>query len=191
MAGIYVHIPFCVSRCAYCDFFSTTQLEKRSAYVQALLEEWQERQDYLQGQAVKTIYFGGGTPSTLKIEDLRLLMEALPTENAQEITLEANPGDIDEEHIKAWQAMGINRLSMGIQSFDDAMLRRLGRRHTAKQAMDAVRLAQQSGMKNLSIDLIYGLPDQTLDDWKRQVATALTLDVPHLSTYCLMNPLPP
>lgn len=186
MAGIYVHIPFCVSRCAYCDFFSTTQLDKRSAYVQALLEEWQERQDYLQGQAVKTIYFGGGTPSTLKIEDLRLLMEALPTENAQEITLEANPGDIDEEHIKAWQAMGINRLSMGVQSFDDAMLRRLGRRHTAKQAMDAVRLAQQSGMKNLSIDLIYGLPDQTLDDWKRQVATALTLDVPHLSTYCLM-----
>ena len=186
MAGIYVHIPFCVSRCAYCDFFSTTQLDKRSAYVQALLREWQERKDYLQSQPVKTIYLGGGTPSLLKMEDLRLLMEALPTQQANEVTLEANPGDIDEEHIRAWQAMGVNRLSMGIQSFDNKMLRRLGRRHTAEQAIEAVRLAQRLGMTNLSIDLMYGLPEQTLDDWKKEVATALTLEVPHLSTYCLM-----
>lgn len=185
MAGIYVHIPFCVSRCAYCDFFSTTQLEKRSAYVQALLQEWHERQDYLQGEPVRTIYLGGGTPSTLKMDDLRQILEALPTHTAQEITMEANPGDLDFDKLQEIRALGVNRLSIGIQCFDDKMLQRLGRRHTAKQAIEAVQMAQRAGFDNLSIDLIYGLPEQTLAHWQEQVATALQLGVQHISTYCL------
>lgn len=185
MAGIYVHIPFCVSRCAYCDFYSTTCLDKRHAYVEAVIKEWHERQDYLQGEAVQTLYLGGGTPSVLEIEDLRLLLEALPISTAQEITLEANPGDLNEAKLRAIQALGVNRLSIGIQCFDDKMLQRIGRRHNGQQAIEAVRMAQRAGFDNLSIDLIYGLPEQTLDHWKKQVEIALSLGVQHISTYCL------
>ncbi len=185
MAGIYVHIPFCVSRCAYCDFYSTTCLDKRHEYVEAVINEWHERQDYLQGEAVQTIYLGGGTPSVLEIEDIQKLLTALPLTTAQEITLEANPGDLNEAKLRAIRALGVNRLSIGIQCFDDKMLQRIGRRHTRQQAIEAVQMAQQVGFDNLSIDLIYGLPDQTLDEWKEQVTIALNLGVQHISTYCL------
>lgn len=186
MAGIYVHIPFCVSRCAYCDFFSTTCLDKRHAYVKALINEWHERQDYLRGEPVNTIYLGGGTPSVLETEDLRLLLGSLPMAQAQEITMEANPGDLNEDKLRAIREMGVNRLSIGIQCFDDTMLQRIGRRHTARQAIEAVQTAQRTGFDNISIDLIYGLPGQTMEHWKQQVATALSLGVQHISTYCLM-----
>ncbi|MCQ2313015.1 MAG: radical SAM family heme chaperone HemW [Paludibacteraceae bacterium] len=175
-----------MSRCSYCDFFSTTCLDKRHEYVEAVINEWHERQDYLQGEAIQTIYLGGGTPSVLEIEDLKKLLSALPVSTAQEITMEANPGDLTEDKLKAIRAMGVNRLSIGIQCFDDELLKRIGRRHNSQQAIEAVQMAQRVGFDNISIDLIYGLPEQTLEHWKKQVATALRLGVQHISTYCLM-----
>lgn len=186
MAGIYVHIPFCVSRCSYCDFFSTTCLGKRHSYVEAVINEWHERQDYLQGEPIKTIYLGGGTPSVLEMDDLKRLLSALPVSSAQEITMEANPGDLTTDKLNTIREMGVNRLSIGIQCFDDDILQRIGRRHTAQQALEAVQTAQHTGFDNISIDLIYGLPNQTMEHWKKQVATALNLGVQHISTYCLM-----
>ena len=203
MAGIYIHIPFCKTRCKYCDFFSTTHLEKRSQYVEALLAEMKDRVATAHSEAsdspqgvqypISTIYIGGGTPSTLEVEQLRRLGEEairLAGDEAKgerrEITLEANPGDITLEKATAWRAIGINRLSMGIQSFDDDLLRLIGRRHTAEQARKAVAIAQAAGFDNISIDLMYALPSQTMEQWQRDVAEALQLGVQHISTYGLI-----
>ena len=203
MAGIYIHIPFCKTRCKYCDFFSTTHLEKRSQYVEALLAEMKDRVAIAHSEAsnspqgvqypISTIYIGGGTPSTLEVEQLRRLGEEairLAGDEAKgerrEITLEANPGDITLEKATAWRAIGINRLSMGIQSFDDDLLRLIGRRHTAEQAREAVAIAQAAGFDNISIDLMYALPSQTMEQWQRDVAEALQLGVQHISTYGLI-----
>ena len=203
MAGIYIHIPFCKTRCKYCDFFSTTHLEKRSQYVEALLAEMKDRVAIAHSEAsnspqgvqypISTIYIGGGTPSTLEVEQLRRLGEEvmrLAGDEAKgerrEITLEANPGDITLEKATAWRAIGINRLSMGIQSFDDDLLRLIGRRHTAEQARKAVAIAQAAGFDNISIDLMYALPSQTMEQWQRDVAEALQLGVQHISTYGLI-----
>lgn len=203
MAGIYIHIPFCKTRCKYCDFFSTTHLEKRSQYVEALLAEMKDRVAIAHSEAsnspqgvqypISTIYIGGGTPSTLEVEQLRRLGEEairLAGDKAKgerrEITLEANPGDITLEKATAWRAIGINRLSMGIQSFDDDLLRLIGRRHTAEQARKAVAIAQAAGFDNISIDLMYALPSQTMEQWQRDVAEALQLGVQHISTYGLI-----
>ena len=203
MTGIYIHIPFCKTRCKYCDFFSTTHLEKRSQYVEALLAEMKDRVATAHSEAsdspqgvqypISTIYIGGGTPSTLEVEQLRRLGEEairLAGEEAKgerrEITLEANPGDITLEKATAWRAIGINRLSMGIQSFDDDLLRLIGRRHTAEQARKAVAIAQAAGFDNISIDLMYALPSQTMEQWQRDVAEALQLGVQHISTYGLI-----
>lgn len=190
MAGIYIHIPFCKSRCKYCDFFSTTHLEKQSQYVQALLMEIQDRLPIANNPyPISTIYIGGGTPSTLQVEDLRAIIEAIRREvrgERQEITLEANPGDITEEKARAWREMGINRLSIGIQSFHDELLQLIGRRHNAEQARRAVATAQAAGFDNISIDLMYALPSQTMEMWKKDVAEALKLGVQHVSTYGLI-----
>lgn len=203
MAGIYIHIPFCKTRCKYCDFFSTTHLEKRSQYVDALLAEMKDRVAIAHSEAsnspqgvqypISTIYIGGGTPSTLEVEQLKRLGEEvmrLAGDEAKgerrEITLEANPGDITLEKATAWRAIGINRLSMGIQSFDDDLLRLIGRRHTAEQARKAVAIAQAAGFDNISIDLMYALPSQTMEQWQRDVAEALQLGVQHISTYGLI-----
>ena len=190
MAGIYIHIPFCKSRCKYCDFFSTTHLEKQSQYVQALLMEIQDRLPISNNQyPITTIYIGGGTPSTLQVKDLRAIIEAIRREargERQEITLEANPGDITEEKVRAWREMGINRLSIGIQSFQDELLQLIGRRHNAEQARRAVATAQAAGFDNISIDLMYALPSQTMEMWKKDVAEALQLGVQHVSTYGLI-----
>ena len=190
MAGIYIHIPFCKSRCRYCDFFSTTQLEKREAYVHALMEEWQTYQPQWSEQEIRTIYIGGGTPSLLPIESLRLLLHSIlssinPT-TIQEVTLEANPGDITPQNIQAWRALGINRLSMGVQSFNDSLLQLVGRRHSAQQAIQAIQTAQAEGITNISIDLMYALPGQTMADWQADIAQALALQVPHISSYGLI-----
>lgn len=190
MAGIYIHIPFCKSRCKYCDFFSTTHLEKQAQYVQALLMEIQDRLSIPNNQyPISTIYIGGGTPSTLQVEHLRAIVEAIRREakgESQEITLEANPGDITLAKAQAWQAMGINRLSIGIQSFEDELLQLIGRRHNAEQARQAVAIAQAAGFDNISIDLMYALPSQTMQQWQHDVAQALQLNVQHISTYGLI-----
>ena len=195
MAGLYIHIPFCKSRCIYCDFFSTTRLDRRTEYVDALTEEWHARADEArQAGDTETIYLGGGTPSLLETGDLQRLLSALPVSQAREITLECNPGDITPEKAAAWRTMGINRLSIGIQSFDDTLLRRIGRRHTAEQARTAVRTAQAAGFDNISIDIIYGLPTDNaqctmhnaqLSIVEKDAEEALQLGVQHISTYCL------
>ncbi len=190
LAGVYIHIPFCKSRCKYCDFFSTTHLEKQSQYVQALLMEMQDRLSIPNNQyPISTIYIGGGTPSTLQVEHLRAIVEAIRREakgERQEITLEANPGDITQEKARAWREMGINRLSIGVQSFEDELLQFIGRRHNAEQARQAVAIAQSAGFDNISIDLMYALPSQTMQQWQHDVAQALQLNVQHISTYGLI-----
>ena len=190
MAGIYIHVPFCQSRCAYCDFYSTTLLAHRDAYVDTICRELQRRISELQGESVSTIYFGGGTPSSLTIEELRRILEScshLLSLNLQleELTLEANPDDLTEEYIQGLRILPINRISLGIQSFHDRTLRLVGRRHTAEEAIDAVHRLQEAGLTNISIDLIYGLPGETLDDWAYSLDQAIALGVKHISAYHL------
>lgn len=195
MAGIYVHIPFCKSRCRYCDFYSTTMLGRQSEYISALKQELQlrascfEQEFRMRGENLKTVYFGGGTPSTLCEKDTVDLLIAIrshfPTETIDEITLEANPGDLTEEKLLFLRKAGVNRLSIGIQSFNDALLHLIGRRHSSEEAIEAVRMAKRCGFDNISIDMMYGLPEQSLDDWKRDVQVAVSLDVQHVSAYCL------
>lgn len=189
MAGIYIHIPFCKTRCIYCDFYSTTRSELKGRYIQALCEELKMRKAYLRGEPVETIYFGGGTPSQLAEEDFRRVFETIEAEygmnRCREITLEANPDDLTETYTAMLQRLPFNRISMGIQTFDDATLKLLNRRHNAAQAIDAVRRCRHAGFKNISIDLIYGLPGETDERWKRDLQHAVGLDVEHISAYHL------
>lgn len=189
MSGIYIHIPFCKTRCIYCDFFSTTSLQS-DAYVAALLQEIALRRDYLGGESVDTIYFGGGTPSQLKAGSLFKIFETINktfqvAEDA-EITLEANPDDLTSEYIAQLCQLPINRLSIGIQTFDEKELLFLKRRHSALQALAAVKRCQDAGFSNISIDLMYGLPNQTLETWNKNIEQALSLDVSHISAYHLI-----
>ena len=190
MAGIYIHVPFCQSRCAYCDFYSTTLIAHRKDYVDAVCRELHHRLPELQGEPISTIYLGGGTPSTLSIEELKRILEPLcnfeSLDNPSlEITLEANPDDLTEEYVQGLLTLPINRVSIGIQSFHDRTLRLVGRRHTAQEAIDAVKRLQCHGLTNISIDLIYGLPGETLDDWTRSLDQAIALGVKHISAYHL------
>ncbi len=158
----------------------------RSLYVDAVVKEYELRRGYLpEGEPIRTIYLGGGTPSQLGNKDLERLLRALPVGQAEEVTIEANPSDMTEAKLKAWREMGINRLSIGVQSFDEMILAFLNRRHGSKQAKKVIRLAQELGYDNISIDLMYALPNQTLELWQADVETALTFDVQHISTYCL------
>ena len=189
MAGIYLHIPFCKTRCIYCDFYSTTREDLKRRYVQALCKELRMRRDYLQDAPVETVYFGGGTPSQLGEEDFadifRTLQEVHGLENAVEITLEANPDDLTEAYVDTLRRFPFNRISMGIQTFDDATLRLLHRRHTAHQAIEAVQRCREAGFQNLSIDLIYGLPGETKERWQRDLEEAIRLHPEHISAYHL------
>ena len=189
MAGVYIHIPFCKSRCKYCDFYSTTMLDRRDEYVKALLGELELRKHYLPDKNIRTIYFGGGTPSLLSAVQISLILqkiqELFEVDIEAEITLETNPGDLTKDYLQTIREVGINRLSIGIQSFDDHKLRLIGRRHTAQEAKAAVLMAQEAGFGNISIDLIYGLPGQTIDEWKAELMQALELNIQHISTYCL------
>ena len=182
---MYVHIPFCKKRCLYCDFFSTTLLERREEYVDALLREIELRR-HEAGEAIRTIYIGGGTPSTLPVGDIQRILDAIGTDQAEEITVEVNPGDLSPEYLSALRQTGVNRLSIGVQSFQDHLLQLIGRRHNAQQAIDAVHMAQHAGFDNISIDLIYALPTQTLELWQADIEMALQLGVQHISTYGLM-----
>lgn len=189
MAGVYIHVPFCQSRCAYCDFYSTTLLTHREGYVNTVCRELALRLSELGDEPIETIYLGGGTPSTLRIEELRRIIKAtLPlggTEETREVTLEANPDDLTEAYVQGLRTLPINRVSIGIQSFHDRTLRLVGRRHTASEAIEAVRRLQRHGLSNISIDLIYGLPGETLDDWLYSLNEAIALGVKHISAYHL------
>ncbi|MBQ9555837.1 MAG: radical SAM family heme chaperone HemW [Muribaculaceae bacterium] len=190
MAGVYVHIPFCASRCAYCDFFSTLRLrEVGSKYVDALIAEARLRREELQGEPVMTLYMGGGTPSQLPLPLLSRLVtglrEALDLISVEEFTVEANPDDVSPEWCASLLPLGVNRVSMGVQSFEDDILRLIGRRHTARQAADAVANLRQAGIDNISLDLIYGLPGQTIDSWTDSVRRAIDLQPQHISAYGL------
>ena len=191
MAGIYIHIPFCRSRCIYCGFYSTTALELRQRYVDALCREMELR---LEERALhfplSTIYLGGGTPSQLSFDQLNQLFiyinKVYDLVSPSEITIEVNPDDVTREFAAALKQLPINRVSMGIQTFNDQRLRFLRRRHTAQQAIDAVERLRAAGISNLSIDLMYGFPDETLADWEADIESALALNVEHISAYCLM-----
>lgn len=188
MAGIYIHIPFCKQRCTYCDFYTRVAPELTPLFVNALLKEIELRSNYINVN-VKTIYFGGGTPSILKKPELTIIFEAIfNTFNIDadaEITLEANPDDLTESFLKDLISLPVNRLSIGIQSFTDTDLQLMHRRHTAREAIEAVHRAQAYGFGNISIDLIYGLPGQTLRQWNKQLSTAFGLGVQHISAYGL------
>lgn len=188
MAGIYIHIPFCKQACHYCNFHFSTSLHYRQDLIHALLEEAWLRKEYLQGETVETIYFGGGTPSLLNNEDLLLLMERIqnvfPVSPSAEVTLEANPDDISEDMLKQWKRAGINRLSIGVQSFFNDDLQWMNRAHNAEQASNSLKLATEH-FDNITIDLIYGSPGLTNEKWKQNVETVLALNIPHLSCYAL------
>lgn len=189
MAGIYIHIPFCKKRCIYCDFYSDTDLSLKDKYVSALLTEIKLRNKYIENKQADTVYFGGGTPSLLSCSDFGKIFNGLAS-NLQiadnpEITLEANPDDLSESYIGKLGTLPFNRISIGIQSFDDDDLQFLRRRHSAKDAIDAVKRCKDAGFNNISIDLIYGLPRQTAAKWEQNIATALSLDIRHISAYSL------
>lgn len=190
MAGIYLHIPFCKRRCIYCDFFSTTENERKEAYIQALTHELKLRKDYLNGEHIHTIYFGGGTPSQLEKKDFIQLFDTIykvyPVSPQAEITLEANPDDLTPEYITMLRSLPFNRLSMGIQTFKEDTLRLLHRRHTAAQAQQAYQHCREAGFQNISIDLMYGLPGETLEDWKKDLQTAVHMHPEHISAYHLI-----
>lgn len=200
MAGIYIHIPFCRSRCIYCGFYSTTALELRQRYVDALCREMEIRGTghLISGHSpnqgpvppISTIYLGGGTPSQLSFDQLNQLFiyinKVYDLVSPSEITIEVNPDDVTGEFAAALKQLPINRVSMGIQTFDNQRLRFLRRRHTAQQAIDAVERLRAAGISNLSIDLMYGFPDETLADWEADIESALALNVEHISAYCLM-----
>lgn len=190
MAGLYIHIPFCAKRCLYCDFFSNTEMKCKTPYLDALIREMEQRKAYLEGERLETIYFGGGTPSQLAPADFERLFEAIyrhfDAGDCREITLEANPDDMTSAYAAAIARLPFNRVSMGVQSFDEADLAFLNRRHTARQAIEAVENCRAAGIDNLSIDLIYGLPGQTEAGWEANLRQALALGVPHLSAYHLI-----
>ena len=197
MAGIYIHIPFCRSRCIYCGFYSTTFLELRQRYVDALCREMEIRsqRSEVRGERIETIYLGGGTPSQLTFDQLRQLfiyinkVYPLTPDSSPlppEITIEMNPDDVTVEFAAVLHQLPINRVSMGIQTFDDQRLRFLHRRHTSQQAIEAVSILRAAGIRNISIDLMYGFPGETLADWEADISAALALNVEHLSAYCLM-----
>lgn len=189
MAGIYLHIPFCRKRCAYCDFYSTTRDELRQRTVDALCCELRSRSSYLRGESVRTLYLGGGTPSQLSPQQLNQLFQTVDEvyglEDIEELTLEANPDDLTQAYVSALRQLPVNRISMGVQTFDDDTLRLLNRRHTAQQALEAIDRLRNAGFDNLSIDLIYGLPGETAERWERDLAQAVALGVEHLSAYSL------
>ena len=190
MAGIYIHIPFCKTRCIYCDFYSTTRSEFKGRYIQTLCRELEIRRDYLQGAPIETIYLGGGTPSQLTQEDFLQIFETIERvygmKQVREITLEANPDDLTPEYTRMLATLPFNRISMGIQTFNEKTLQLLKRRHTAPQAIAAVEHCRKAGFQNISIDLIYGLPGETAESWKYDLKQAIALNVEHISAYHLI-----
>ena len=189
MAGIYIHIPFCRKICAYCDFYKTSDISQKTFFINALLEEMQQRKLYLGDEKIKTIYFGGGTPSVLTPSQVTKILDGVyslfKVDNDVEITLEANPDDLNKTYLHGLRSTKINRLSIGIQSFFNHDLTVMGRRHDSSQAQIAVENAYGSGFENISIDLIYGLPGLSNKNWLKNLEMAFALPVKHVSCYHL------
>lgn len=191
MAGLYIHIPFCESKCIYCDFYSMANNNHLiDKYINALLVEAVLRKNELNSETITTVYLGGGTPSLLSITQLSKLVNGLKKvfdfSDVEEFTIEVNPDDVTADYIQQAKSLGINRVSMGVQSFSDEDLRFINRRHTAKQATDAIHIIKEAGINNISIDLIYGIPGQNIEIWKNNVDTAVSQSVQHISAYTLM-----
>lgn len=189
MSGIYLHIPFCKQACHYCDFHFSTSMGHKEATIQAIARELELRREYLQEQEVRTIYFGGGTPSLLTQAELYLLLQTIKglfkvSEDA-EITLEANPDDLSPEKLQELRAAGINRLSIGLQSFHEPHLRLMNRAHNATESLQCVRDAQTAGFDNITVDLIYGIPAPDHSIWLEDLKTLFALNVQHVSCYAL------
>lgn len=189
MSGIYVHIPFCKSKCAYCNFFSVVSDKGRDAFLAALKREAVQRRNYLGGEAVRTVYFGGGTPSLLKPSEIAGILEVLRLNydiiDSPEVTLEANPDTVSKESLLDYKSMGINRLSIGIQSFFDDDLQYLSRKHDSKHAMQVLDWASEVGFQEITLDLIYGIPTLTDEKWNRNIDIFLSTGFNHLSAYAL------
>lgn len=193
MSGIYIHIPFCKSRCVYCGFYSTTSLDLRHSYVDAICRELELRSDYL-SEPVSTVYFGGGTPSVLSVDDLDRIFNAVykynkvcgNSDGVAEFTIECNPDDITDKFCSFLSSSPVNRISMGVQSFSDVLLKFARRRHDSIQPKVAVERLRHIGMSNISIDLMFGFPNESLEVWRSDIEKALSLDVEHISAYSLM-----
>lgn len=190
MAGIYIHIPFCKQKCTYCDFhFSTTYAEYKDEMIASILAEIVARKDYLEGKSIQTIYFGGGTPSLLNSIELASIIEIIKlhfqVKSNVEITLEANPDDVTIENLTIWKDNGVNRLSIGLQSFKKTDLKWMNRAHSADESLNSIILAQKNGFSNITVDLMYGLPGLTNEEWKSHIQTIIELKVPHISAYNL------
>lgn len=182
--GLYVHIPFCKSKCIYCDFYSVASSKSIERVIDGLIREWESRSSELDYEP-ETIYIGGGTPSILTLPDLRKLLSALPVSAATEITFEANPDDITPKLVDTLTAYGVNRLSLGVQSLDDKLLRWMRRRHNSSGALNAIETARKGNLYNISADLIYGLPGMSDNVWYDTVTRLLDTGIKHLSAYCL------
>jgi oxygen-independent coproporphyrinogen III oxidase len=189
MAGIYIHIPFCRKACYYCNFHFSTSFQKKDELIHAIVKEVSLQTSYLAGQEIETIYFGGGTPSALPSNDIRTILNAIRGNFAispdAEITLESNPDDIKSSILTEWKAIGINRLSIGIQAFQEELLKAWNRSHTSIQAKEAIALSQKAGFENITADLIYGGPGLTDEDWSKNIQTLIDSGIPHISSYAL------
>ncbi|MDE6563542.1 MAG: radical SAM family heme chaperone HemW [Muribaculaceae bacterium] len=186
MAGIYVHIPFCHSKCAYCDFYSRVGAAVAAdSYISALTLEFNNRIYELDAHHVSTIYIGGGTPSILSAEQFLRLIAVFKDFSPEEFTIEVNPEDIESSRLETWLKSGVNRVSMGVQSLVDSELKAVGRRHSAQQAINSLKRIREAGFNNISCDLIYGLPGQTMESWQYSVDTLIALKPEHLSAYSL------
>lgn len=189
MAGIYIHIPFCRQKCYYCDFYKTVNTNQTDNFITALKNEAVLRKDYILREKVNTIYLGGGTPSVLTGDQLSFIMkfvnDCFSVMPDVEITFEANPDDLSKDYLEVLKNLGINRLSIGIQSFQNEHLKKMNRRHNAEQAIHSIENAASAGFSNLSADLIYGLPGLSLQEWKSSLQQIFRLPVVHLSAYHL------
>lgn len=189
MAGIYIHVPFCRKLCNYCDFYHVITRENNSHFIEALLKEADLRKDYLGNEKVSTIYLGGGTPSVLSLNDLELILKKLHEdfliEPDSEITMELNPDDVNPDYMKGLRDSGINRISLGIQSWRDSDLKFLNRRHDSAKAQYALKEVFSAGFQNVTIDLIYGIPGMSLSDWESNLDFSFRFDIKHLSAYHL------
>jgi oxygen-independent coproporphyrinogen-3 oxidase len=189
VAGIYIHIPFCKTKCQYCDFYKTTSLQLKNDFLKAVILEINQRRDFLHNETIDTVYFGGGTPSVLSSGEIDTVLNAIHAKykggNDIEITLEANPDDLTLNYLKDIKTAGINRISIGIQSFSDRDLRLLNRRHSAESGIKAIKDALNADFANISIDLIFGIPGQSLDTWKENLFISGNLPVKHISAYHL------